>query len=128
MGRVATFLVLVFLGSSCASPGAGERPSTSRNEIALEEIRTTSARNAYEIVEALRPQWLRARGPIGLTDPTPSVPDIYLDGTQFGNLEALRSINVNNVRHVYFWGPGPAMVRYGDGHPRGIIEVIVSGR
>ena len=130
MGRAATFLVFLSLAlaSACASPGGGERPSTSRNEITIEEIGTTSARNAYEIVEALRPQWLRARGPIGITNPTPAFPDVYLDGTRFGDIEALRSINVDNVRHVYFWGPGPAMVRYGVGHPRGIIDVIASGR
>ncbi len=128
MSRAGVLLAVAFVASTCASPGGGARPSTSRNEVALEEIRTTSARNAYEIVEALRPQWLRARGPVGLTDPTPNLPDVYIDGTPFGDIEALRSINVDTVRRLYFWGPGPAMVRYGEGHPRGIIEVIVSGR
>lgn len=127
VNRKAFFLAVAFVGWTCASPGGGGRPSSSRDQISRDEIETTSARNAYEIVEALRPQWLRARGPVGITDPTPNLPDVYIDGTPFGDIEALRTINVDNVQRIHFWGPGPAMVRYGEGHPRGIIEVIVGG-
>lgn len=81
---------------SCASGSAG--PSRDRNVISAEEIEAAEVRTAYELVERLRPLWLRSRGDRSTHLTTEIV--VYQDNTMLGDIEMLRSIPIDLVDSV----------------------------
>lgn len=96
--------------------------------ITADEISETDATSAFRAIEILRPNWLRSRGPTSADDPTPTYPNVYLDGSFMGDLEFLRSYHVRDIGEIHFLDPGRAAVRFGMGHPRGVIEIIAARR
>ena len=113
--------------TACASGGAGSRGGGgARNLITFEEIRRVdNLRDAYEMVQILRPLWLRARGTVRPTDPNASLPRVYVDELWFGlGLEHLRRIISTTVHQMQFLDRSEAEMRYGSGHPGGIIMVL----
>jgi len=113
----------IVVGTACAS---GPRPAVARNEnrINAAELAALSGEDAYQAVERLRPQWLRSRGPTSVTDPSPTLPNVFMHGTHVGGLDYLRQIHLNDIQELRYWPPGEASARFGMGHPRGVIEVI----
>jgi hypothetical protein len=87
------------------------------------EIESSTAIDAYTLVQQSRPNWLHQRGAISLRDPTAGTIQVYLDGQQFGDVNRLREINTQDVRELRFLGAGEAQMRYGVGHAGGVIEV-----
>jgi len=78
---------------SCASGSQG--PARDRNLISAEEIEGTDLRTAYEVVERLRPLWLRSRGDRSTHLTTEIV--VYQDNTMLGDIESLREIPIELV-------------------------------
>ena len=93
------------------------------NLIDREELESSTAIDAYALVQQARPNWLHQRGAISLRDPTAGVIQVYFDGQQFGDVNKLREINTQNVRELRFLGAAEAQMRYGVGHAGGVIEV-----
>jgi hypothetical protein len=122
MRLTSVILALSLLLVACAS-GPTDGVSRARDLITAGEIAETEALSARRAIEILRPQWLRSRGPMRIDDPTPVYPSVFVDGSFMGDLDYLRTIHVRDVLEIRFWSPGDAAVRYGMGHPRGIIEV-----
>jgi len=123
--RAFVVAVLVLTGVSGCSIGRGTQgDGGSRNEITEGQIGRVDHQTLYEVVAALRPGWLRSRGPTSFVDPTPPVPSVYVDGQYVGTTESLRTMRPQDVRAVRYWNPGEAGVRFGMGHPRGVIEVM----
>ena len=121
--------ILVLCVNACAAAGrSSEGTSRNRNQITAVDIAETQAITAYDAISTLRPQWLRARGPTGTTDPTPLTPTVYMDGTRMGGLDFLRTIRVTDVADIQFLDPGRAAIRYGMGFTRGNIEVALLRR
>ncbi|MCY4645553.1 MAG: hypothetical protein OXE73_01520 [Gammaproteobacteria bacterium] len=116
-------LLLVFSLEGCASTGSG--PGTSRNLITRAQIEESQAITAYDVIRALHPQWLRARGQtVGLANATPVTPTVFMDGTRMGELDVLNAYQVRDIEEIRYLDPGRAASRYGMGYPRGIIEII----
>jgi hypothetical protein len=110
--------------TACASGGSGGGGSGGRNLITFEEIqRVDNVRDAYELVRLLRPLWLQPRGTTALTDPSASLPIVYVDEIQTGRPEVLRQIISTTVQQMQFIDRSDAEMRYGAGHPGGIIMV-----
>ncbi|HSW31700.1 MAG TPA: hypothetical protein VLH75_19605 [Longimicrobiales bacterium] len=80
----------------CASGSGG--PARDRNVISPEEIEAAQVRTAYELVERLRPLWLRSRGDRSTHLTTEIV--VYQDNTMLGDIEMLRSIPIDLVGSV----------------------------
>jgi hypothetical protein len=80
----------------CASGSGG--PARDRNVISSEEIEAAEVRTAYELVERLRPLWLRSRGDRSTHLTTEIV--VYQDNTMLGDIEMLRSIPIDLVGSV----------------------------
>jgi uncharacterized protein involved in tellurium resistance len=87
------------------------------------EIESSTAIDAYTLVQQARPNWLHQRGAISLRDPTAGTIQVYLDGQQYGDVNRLREISTQDVRELRFLGAGEAQMRYGVGHAGGVIEV-----
>jgi hypothetical protein len=80
--------------SSAQRTGAAANP----NIIPEHEVRASDARNAYELVERLRPRWLVPRTVRSTRLDTVIL--VYQDRTRLGGVEALRGIPVDMVRSL----------------------------
>ncbi len=112
--------------TACASGGVGGGGAGGRRSlITFEEIRTVdNVTEAYELVRILRPLWLQARGTIDIGNARASVPQVYVDELHYGNgPEILRQIIASTVQQMQFLDRSEAEMRYGSGHPGGIIMV-----
>jgi hypothetical protein len=121
--------VMVWLAIACARPsgqqpvGGATRSSSSSNVLTQEQLAVTNAPNLYEAIRKLRPEWLSSRGATSVTDETPTVASVYMDGTNLGKVDALKEIRVLDVTQARYWDTGQASARFGMGHPRGVIEL-----
>ncbi|HEX6924226.1 MAG TPA: hypothetical protein VF167_02265 [Longimicrobiaceae bacterium] len=123
MGRSSRWfgiLVLVLL-TACASGGAGGQ-RIDRNLLTREQILETNRQNAYEVVENLRSNWLRTRGPTSLTQED-AVVQVYLDDNRLGGVETLRTINTTLIQYIRWYDGIAATGRWGLDHGAGVIYV-----
>lgn len=121
--RLAVLLLLLSTAACGARIGTGG--PRNENRLTAEDLGRSTAQNAYEAIEQLRPEWFRSRGPTSVTDPTPTLPNVIMHGQRVGDVEYLRRVQLVDVAELRFWNPGEAATRFGMGHPRGVIEVII---
>lgn len=88
------------ISTACASGGTHNISESSRDKVTSVEIDATPASSAYDLVNRLRPHWLRqgGTGSIGGGSIQSQVTLVYLDGSRVGTLEALRSISASGIR------------------------------
>ena len=110
--------------------------STSSSVITAEEIAGVEASTAFDVVQKLRPQFLRGRGSTstrsgaaegtgttGAPATTAAQVRVYVDSAPVGDIEALRRIAANTVREIRYLSAADATTKYGTGNPVGVIEV-----
>jgi hypothetical protein len=118
--------VLVSLSlAACASAGQAERPrfsSGGRNVLTAAEIVASRVTDVYQAVSQLRPDFLRRRAAV-LPTMRPVGVVVYLDEMLYGNLESLRSIPLESVRVIRYFGSFDADLRWRGSHPAGAILV-----
>jgi hypothetical protein len=117
-------LVAVPLLSACA-PSGEARPRGNPDLITLDQIQTSSAPNAYELVRQVRPQWLRGRGTTSFQSGDVPLPIIYLGEIRHGELESLRVFELTSLQELRYISATAATTRYGSGHSGGIIRVTL---
>lgn len=98
LARVAAFAVAI---AACASSGSSDRPRRgSPDEITREEIAVTSATNAYELINRLRPNWLRAPNTGSISGVRSQLTLVYLDRHRLGDLQSLRTLNTSEIQSM----------------------------
>lgn len=107
--------------SACATAGPEQQTSArpSSTVISPDEIRASTATNAFELLESLRPNWLQARGLQSLQGEGQLA--VYLNGIRIGGPEELRSMALNGLTSVRYLDARTATQRWGTGHPHGAI-------
>jgi len=96
--------------------------------ISYEEIQATSdARDAYELVRRLRPQFLyvRATGSGGRTKPTDIL--VWVNGAERGSLETLRTIPAHAVLEIRKMSAADAVTQYGKDQNGVILVRVITG-
>lgn len=121
MARPVLRLALLLLLLACGAT-AGPRRGNS-DILTKEEIVASSASTAYELIQQLRPQFLRSRGAVSLQDPRPTYAIVYMNDVHHGSLESLRSILVEEISEIRFISAGDATTRWGTGHVGGVIQI-----
>lgn len=118
--RSFTFVAAAVLVSGCASR---VRTGEVRDHATLtkEQIAENHFNTAYDAVEALRSNWLKARGTDSFQ--TPSEVLVYVDNTRFGGTDTLRQIAANTIVYIRFFDGVAATGRWGIGHAAGVIFV-----
>lgn len=122
----APALLGLFLLSGCASHTARSSPDPERfnsRVISTEEVQSSSARNAFELVQLLRPGWLQKKGAYSFREDGDIV--VYLDDMRVGGPDALRQIETTALSSIRFLDPVTAQARFGLNHNYGAIQVIV---
>ena len=124
---LVTFLLLCGCASGGGSGGSGVRRDP--NLITQEELQTQPSGTAYDAVQRLRPNWLRMRSSamVGGTG-TANLPRVFVDERDFGNMDSLRSFNLDSVSEISFLSATDATTRYGTGYAGGIIHVRLKRR
>ena len=120
--NVLPFIILTLL-MACATSGSGSGRASRSGPITTDGIAEISAGDAYDVVEKLRPRWLRSRGPNSVNDSSPAYPTVYVDGIRRGEMDMLRTISVLDIEQIVFLSTQEANLRYGPNHFGGIIHV-----
>ena len=121
-------VALVALSGACATSGtAAARPN--QNVISTEEITQSAAPNAYDLIQRLRPNYLRTRGavhgtPEGKNKLEPVDVVVYLNENRLGMSDQLRQISTLDIREIRYFNASEATTRWGTGHSAGAIQVV----
>jgi len=96
----------------------------SANLITLEEITTSGASDALQVVKLLRPAMLRGRN--GSMNNRSGLNEIvvYVDGVRSGGPGTLENISAISIREIRFINAADATTRFGTGHAMGAILVV----
>ncbi len=98
------------------------RAHRDRNLLTQEDFASRNEDNAYAIVRALRPAWLRgSRGASSNAEATPVV--VYRDDVKMGGESELRGIARVQIREIRYLDAMAATQRYGMDHAGGAILV-----
>jgi hypothetical protein len=130
------YLVVAAAFLGCASGGndPGNLAGTSyrkANVLTSYEISQAHAdvNTAYDAVARLRSNWLAAHGiTSGMSNGAGTeYAIVFVDGQQYGDLNALRSIPAFNVREMHYYNITEAGARFGiRGGSSGVIEVLTN--
>jgi hypothetical protein len=120
MRRFLNLLSFAVVLGGCASTG-GNLSSGSRSVIERGDIEDNPASNAWDLVQSVRPEWLRVREEVGIGRTNDIV--VYLDNARLGGREALRSVPVASVQYLRRFDPVAANLRWGAGHAYGAILI-----
>lgn len=121
--RSVTLVLASILAVACSTTTRSTGAVPSRATLLADEIGTTAASSAYEVVSRLRPEWLRRRGQISMRDPSAGEVVVYLDGVRYGGARSLEGIRAEIVEQMEFLDSSEATMRFGTGHAGGAILV-----
>jgi hypothetical protein len=134
--RFASAALLLFVSGSlaCASsdpaPVSGARATRSPDVISRQEIEQTTAANAYELVNRLRPQWLRNTGVGSISGGTATRLQlyVYVDNARMGTVETLRTISAGGITSIRFLSAERAAAAYPDLREAIAGAIVISTR
>lgn len=112
------------LAACATATPRGKSVSGDGSQLSKADLENSNASSLYDAISKLRPSWLASRGPSSVTNSTPTAVDVYMDGNFLGQADYLRDVRISDATAVRYWDAGQASVRFGMGHPRGVIEVI----
>jgi hypothetical protein len=90
-----TALVLAVTTVACFGTRGDSALGADPDVLSFEDVRASSARNAYELVERQRPRWLRPGPDRSLRLDTVIL--VYLDGVRLGGLDTLRDLELGTI-------------------------------
>ena len=129
--RAATAIGLAIVTACATGKPAANEPGTpfrARNDsqvITRDAIAATQYVTAYEVIYALRNQWLKSKGQDDFT--SPSAVQVYLGFQRLrGGAEELKDIRASTVESLRYYNPVEATGRFGGSHLSGAIVVTLA--
>jgi outer membrane cobalamin receptor len=119
-----SLLVIASLAAvaACGSRSGEQTPRASREVITRAQIESMNATDAYDVVQRIRPEFLRQRGASSIQGGA-QLAVVYVDGVRRGGPTALRQLRASEVEEIRFVSGTDATTRYGTDHGGGAIEV-----
>jgi len=120
----ASFRVLTIAGlavASACSRQANTGPRLDRTLLVPEQFANRGYNTAYDVVEAMRSNWIAERGPDSFA--SPAKVQVYFDGIRLGGVESLRTIDLRPVTYIRYFDGIAATARWGLDHGMGAIYV-----
>ena len=132
--RRCSLLVLALVLTSCVgtpSPpwedGNVNAPRSNRNLLVRAELADFSGESAREVIQKLRPSWLRAvRGASIVAGRVYA--RIMVDETSRRDLDELNSLYSDDIESMRYLSAADATTKYGTGYSGGAIEITSRGR
>ncbi len=105
---------------------AGAVPASRRDRSVLsrQEILATNYTNAYDVILALRGNWLRTRAAESFGKS--SAVQVYLDTQRLSGADELKSMAPTNIASIRFFDPITASARWGMDHGAGAIFIVTA--
>lgn len=118
-------LAILLAATGCGMRSGGDLPPGSRSDlIGFEELQQRGQySNLYDLIDILRPRWLRAQGGPDTFTTREGQVQVHVDGNWLGGVAALRGISVPGVTSIQWLAPLDASARYGLDHSHGAIVV-----
>ena len=129
--RPLTLLLMVWFAvavASCASAGGSSgTPGSSHNDalISQSEIDNSHQPTLFDVVQALRPTWLR-QAPMKVRSGDDEGVIVYLDDQRVGSSDVLRQFPSTSALSLRFFTPSEAQSRFGLGNLHGVIQIASS--
>jgi hypothetical protein len=141
MLKATTILAVLAVGWTSHATAQETRKKYERNLITREEIRDRApdVLTAYEVIQRLRPHFLREKATGAITTPFNQKGDrnpaasktpiqVYINGAKAGIAAvSLREIQAEAVVDILYLNSSDATTRFGTGHDQGAI-LVVTGR
>ncbi len=126
MRRVSLIVALGLMACSSAKSSSGDlTPGEKRNLITAEEIAKARAPGwyAYELINALRPNFLKAHNAQTLESRDGIFADVYLNETYHGDIDSLKSLPIDAITSITYLPPFDAATRFGKAMEGGAIMI-----
>ena len=130
---LTTFIASTILAACATTSGTSSASSAVRanpNVITAEEIAQNPPSSAYELIERLRPSFLRTRGAVhgvptaGANDLQPVDLVVYMNETRLGGTDQLRQIVTTDIQEIRYYSASDATTKWGVGNSAGAIQII----
>src|SRR5438105_11488913 len=118
--RVAVLFALVS-SIACTTGRSATVGRVDRELITREQMEKNHFTTAYDAVESLHSNWLRAKGTDSFATPTEVV--VYVNENRVGGVDALKNIAVQTITSIRHIDGLSASARWGVGHGQGVILV-----
>jgi len=114
---------------ACASGGGPSAKTQNPSVISQDEIEESSASNAFEVIQRLRPSFLRTRGAVHGTPGAANAMEmvdlvVYLNENRLGGTDQLRQIATTDIREIRYFNSSEATTKWGTGHSAGAIQIV----
>jgi hypothetical protein len=118
--RTLALALAILTTTACASATAGTRRVMSQRHdlISFQEIAAERASSAFDLVEKLRPFYLRGR------DVMSAQPIVYMDDIMLGGVHELRGINARDVLEIRYVRGEEMMFRSQEASGHRVIHVV----
>ena len=114
-------VIALAVAQACTGPSGRRGPAPDMSSISTAELEASPYANVFEVVQALRPNWLRLKGATSFR-PVEYV-RVYLDGSLLGAPEQLRQVTTRSIASIRFLDGVAATQRWGLDHGQGAIVV-----
>lgn len=126
MRRLVCAGLMLCVISGCSSAVAvPSSPIEKRNTITMEEIADVRAPGPYawDLISRLRPHFLKSQSAQYLESRDPIFAVVYVDEVYHGELESLKSLNVEGIKSIQFIPPYDTTARFGQTLQGGAIVI-----
>ena len=118
--------VLFLAAASCAHPATAG--GSNRKVITEDEILSTNATTAYDVVARLRAEYLRNRGPTSLLLPNRAEPTVFLNEQLYGSIDVLKQVRSSDLTEIRFYDGPDAVTKFGSQYSGGVIQLVTRSR
>lgn len=132
MSRIARVVLLSALMLAPSALAAQDKPKSSSTLITEDEIERArpNVGNAFDVVQLLRPRWLRVREMVQLPnasgglDPQMAQIHVYIDDRDKGDVEYLKTIPAESIYSLKFMSMTEVGARFGPSSGPGIVVTL----
>lgn len=118
--------ILLLVAVACVHPGTAS--GSNRKVITEDEILSTNATTAYDVIARLRAEYLRNRGPTSLVLPSHAEPVVFVNEQLYGSIELLKQVRSSDLAEIRFYDGTDAVTKFGSQYSGGVIQLVTRGR
>jgi hypothetical protein len=123
--------MLIALATACAGAARPQKSVSSNRSVVTDvEIPTSGTESAYDLIQRIRPEYLRAKPTQSYSGATSAVappPSVFLDGQRMGELADLRQISAPTLSMIRYYGIEEGKQKFGMQYGGGVIEIRFRG-
>ena len=120
-------LSILVIGAAMACAPAASTTSTGvkrqANVITQAEVQASFESNAYDVVNKLRPMFLKTRGRSTVQGTNPEYASVFLDDQFYGDLNSLKTIAATQIQEIRYYPGTEVAMKFGMQYGAGVTAV-----